>query len=117
MSKAFVFGSIVIAVLLGVSATAFQSQQKTAEQVKAQKELEIYEAEILDATPVQLSGLTVELHPHSTLYNGLRQHESEKSISELIAPYRGKKMVFGVSILRRNHPWKSYEENFSNHRR
>src|SRR3954451_4011264 len=95
MSKGFVIGFIVgIAILGVVGVDASWQIQKDAEQAK-------YQAEIVDATPVQLGILTQKQRFHSRLHNGAGMRVGGKSISEWIASYSGQKIFLETDILGR----------------
>src|SRR5436190_1637682 len=99
MSKSFVFGFIVGTVLIFCGSIAIShTSQKDTEQLQRQKEQRQYEAEIKDATPVQLNALSANKSQHADVYNGLRSHESEQTVTELITQHKGQKVVVGVSI-------------------
>jgi hypothetical protein len=96
MRKAFLLGLIVGLGLVMVAATLdFRHQRKTAEQTRAQEQL--YQAEIGDATPVRTGVLDDRQRLHSQIAENLRSGFA-RSILETIAPYRGKRIVCGISI-------------------
>jgi hypothetical protein len=96
MSKAFILGFIVGVALLiiGVSAGP-RIQQKNLEETKAQRELDLYQKEVVDATPTQLGVLTERQRNHSKLYS-FYSGRSRKKISELIAHPEGR--VLGIDF-------------------
>lgn len=99
MSKAFLFGFIAgIVLIFGGNITISHTSQKDTEQLKRQEEQRQYEAEIGDATPVQLDALSVNKSLKADFYNGIIPNDSEPTITELITKYRGQKVVVGVSI-------------------
>lgn len=82
MSKSFLFGLVMgLALLLGVGVGASRLHQKDSEQAKHRAELAKYQAEVRDATPVQLGVLTQRQRIHSNLFNYYRK---EKPITEFI---------------------------------
>jgi hypothetical protein len=98
MSKAFVIGFALGLALLGLVGTAASRLTQTqAEKYDAQK----YQAEITDATPVQLGVLTPKQQFHSRLYNGVAKRVGGKTISEWLATYRGQQIFLGTDILGR----------------
>jgi hypothetical protein len=89
MSKAFVIGFAAGLALLGILGVgASWPKQKDIEQQR-------YQAEIVDATPIQLNIMTLKQRYHSKLYGGFRQNVEGKTISQLIASYRGERVVLG----------------------
>ena len=91
MSKSLFLGfvaGIIVFTIIGVGA-----QQKTSEKQ--------YQAEVSDATPVQLGSLTQKQQVHSRLFNGAGQRLSGKTISEWLTAYRGQRVVIETNILGR----------------
>jgi hypothetical protein len=102
MSKAFIFGFILVMALVSARGTVgFQSRQRSPEQIKKQQEFQkqqevaLYKAEIIDATPVQLGGLSEQQRKHSKLYRYYGEG-NKKKVSELIAHSEAK--VLGIAI-------------------
>ncbi|MEK6302383.1 MAG: hypothetical protein AABO41_16860 [Acidobacteriota bacterium] len=87
MSKSFVIGFVFGLCLLGIAgAGASRQDGKQAAQ---------YQAEIVDATPVQRTVLTENQRFHSRLHNGFGQNPAGKPISQWIASEKGQKEVLG----------------------
>ena len=98
MSKAFVIGFAFGLALLGiVGAGASRPTQTKAEKYDAQK----YQAEITDATPVQLGVLSPKQQFHSRLHNGVGMRVGGKTISEWLASYKGQQIFLGTDIVGR----------------
>ena len=62
------------------------------------KDLQRFQAEIGDATPIKIGVLTRKQRSHSKLYNGYGKHLPGESISDLIVAYRGKKIVLETNV-------------------
>lgn len=90
MSKGFVIGFLVGLSLLGMVGAGASRQER--------REVEKYQAEIADATPVQIRLLTRKQRTNSRLYNGYGKHLPGESISEMIASYRGKRTVLERNV-------------------
>jgi hypothetical protein len=98
MIKTFALGFIVgIALLLVGGVAGFQSPKKTQDrlQIEKQRELALFKAEVVDATPIQLGKLTERQQKHSKLYS-VYQERTNKKISEIIAHREGK--VLGIEL-------------------
>lgn len=96
MPKSFIYGFIVGIVVFIVGASAeSQIQQNNSKETEAQKELKLFEKEVVDATPTQLGVLTERQQNHSKLYSVYRER-SRKKISEFIAHPEGK--VLGIDF-------------------
>lgn len=90
MSQRFLFTFILgltLMIAAGVGAAQLRQQNK---------DLREFQAELEGATRVEGSVLTQRQRVHSRLFNGFRQNEER--ISDLIAPYKGKRIVYGISI-------------------
>jgi hypothetical protein len=98
MSKSFIYGLIVGIVLLivGVSAGS-RIQQKNSKETEAQRELRLFEKEVVDATPTQLGVLTVRQQSHSKLYSVYKERIRRK-ISDFIAHPEGKVLGVGLGV-------------------
>jgi hypothetical protein len=98
MSKSFIYGFIVGIVLLiiGVSAGS-QIQQDNSKETEAQRELRLFEKEVVDATPTQLGLLTERQQSHSKLYSVYKER-IRKRISEFIAHPEGKVLAVDFEI-------------------
>lgn len=95
MSKSFVIGFVFGLCLLGIAATGASRQtQLQAERQDAQR----YQAEIMDATPVQLGVVTPKQLIHSRLHNGFGKNLPGESISEWIASYGGQRRVLSRDV-------------------
>jgi len=95
MSKAFVIGFAFGLALLGiVGAGATRQTQTQAEKYDAQK----YQAEITDATPVQLAALTSKQQFHSRLHNGYGKNLPGESIAQWIVSYGGQRTVLERNV-------------------
>jgi hypothetical protein len=92
MTKAFTLGFVVGIALLFVSGVA--GVQKDSNKTY-QEEDKLYQKEIGDATPILLQVMTEKQRFHSKLHNGASSYVDNKTISEMIAEYRGKKTVLG----------------------
>ena len=98
MSKRFLIGFVVGLVLMVVGGVgASRLHQNDGQQERRRTELE-YQAEIRDATPVRLGVLTPKQRYHSKLHNGSVGDMVGTTISQLIAEYRGQRIVLGRSI-------------------
>jgi hypothetical protein len=99
MSKSFVLGFIVGAALLIVAGVgASRLQRRDAKQIDAGAEERSYQAEIVDATPVEFGVLTAKQRIHSSLYAGLREMRGGKAISGLVAEAKGKSKIVGTGF-------------------
>jgi hypothetical protein len=99
MSKAFVLGFVAgLALLIVAGVGASRLHQKDAGQEKSRAEVAEYQAEIGDATPVRLGVLTPKQRFHSKLHNGSAGDIAGTTISQLMAAYRGQRIVLGRSI-------------------
>lgn len=87
MSKSFVIGFVVGLCLLGIAGAGASRQ--------VGKQAAQYQAEIVDATPVQLGALTQTQRFHSRLHNGFGQNPAAKPISQWIASEKGHMEVLG----------------------
>lgn len=100
MSKPFVIGFFVgLALLLVAGVGASRLHQKDAEQAKQRTELAEFQAELGDATPVQLGVLTENERAHSKLYGhylGLRNY---RTISGLVEQAKGKSKIVETGVL------------------
>ena len=63
------------------------------------KEQSEYQAELKGATPIRDGSVTAKELVRRTLYNGIRQGENDKPINELIAPLKGQKLVYGLTLM------------------
>ncbi len=90
MSKRFLISFVVgLALIVVGSVGAARLKQRDKDQAEFQAELE-------GATPMQGTVLTERQRMHSKLFNGFRLNEER--IRDLIAPYKGKKIVYGISV-------------------
>jgi hypothetical protein len=94
MSKPFVSGFIVGAALLIVAGVgASRLQRRDATRMDADAEEKEYQAEIVDATPVQFGALSEKQRVHSKLYSHYRERRGGKTISGLVAQAKGKSRI------------------------
>jgi hypothetical protein len=85
MSKAFIFGLAIGLALLGVFGVgASKLLQKNAEQEKERVELAEYQAELTDATPVEVGVLSASQRIHSGLYTTYKERNNNSTIGELL---------------------------------
>jgi len=90
MSKRFLIGFIVgLSLMFVVGVGASRQKQKSIEGAN-------FQAEFDGATPLHLGSMTERQRLHSKLFNGFRP--SDERITDLIAPYRGKRIVYGISV-------------------
>lgn len=89
MCKGLAIGLAVGLASLGMIAGASQQNPK---------DLQRFQAEIGDATPIKIGVLTRKQRSHSRLYNGYAKHPLGESISDLITAYRGKKIVLEAHV-------------------
>ena len=92
MSKSFMTGFVVsgmLAIVVGFGAASWQ--QKDNQQDHYQKEL-------VDATPDEVTEAARQ-NPHRSAFNGFRSDPSEQTISELVTPYRGQRIVLGLNVM------------------
>ena len=95
MSRSFILGFVIGLTLLGIAVGGnTNTKQKKVEEQK-------YQAEIADATPVQIGVLTEKQRLHSKLHNGAGMKVGGKTISEWMASYRGEKIVLVTDIMGR----------------
>ncbi len=95
MSKGLVIGFALGLALLGmVGAGASLQGRKDQEPKDAEK----YQAEIADATPVEVGVLTQKELFHSRLHNGFGKNFPGESVSQWIASYRGKRTVLERNV-------------------
>jgi hypothetical protein len=89
MSKRFLIGFVVgLALMVVVGVGASRQKQKSVEEAE-------FQAELKGATPVQVGVLTERQRMHSKLFSDFRQGET---INDLVAAYRGQRVVFRISI-------------------
>lgn len=89
MSKPLTLGIVIgLALMVGGGVAASRKQES-----KGQTE---FQAELEGATAVKGTVLSEKQRIHSKLFNGFRQNEER--ISDLIAPYKGTKIVYGISV-------------------
>lgn len=85
MSKAFISGlSIGLALLIVVGVGASKLRQKNAERERERVELAEYQAELADATPVEVGVLSANQRIHSSLYTDYKQRNGNATIDELL---------------------------------
>jgi hypothetical protein len=94
MSKAFVFGFVAglsLLIVAGVGGSLIQ--QRDAEE-------KLYQAELVDATPLQIGALTEKQRIHSRLYTHYRERRGDQTISGLITSDKGKDLgiVFNMPL-------------------
>ena len=94
MSKSFIIGFIVGVLLLVVASVGASWHQKGAEEEK-------YQRELAETTPIELADSTARQSTHRNIFNGFRSDESEPTIHELVSPYKGQKIVCGLSVMAR----------------
>ncbi|MFY9553242.1 MAG: hypothetical protein WAV47_00840 [Blastocatellia bacterium] len=82
--------------IIGVSAGS-QIQQQNSKETEAQRELRLFDQEVVDATPTQLGVLTLRQQNHSKLY-GAYKERNKKRISEYIAHPEGKVLAIDFEI-------------------
>jgi hypothetical protein len=88
--RAYVLGFIVgLALLIVAGVAGFQSDKKSSEERKYQRELQIFNEEIVDATPAQLGVTNERQRMHSRIFSTYRNLNSER-ISDLLASTEGK---------------------------
>src|SRR5215212_11908766 len=94
MSKSFVLGFIVgVALLIVAGAGASRLQRRDVKQIDAAAEEREYQAEIVDATPVQLGALSEKQRIHSKLYTHYLKMRGGETISKLVAQAKGKSRI------------------------
>jgi hypothetical protein len=92
MSKSFVLGFIVGAALLIVGGVvASQLQRKDAKPIDTDAQEREFQAEAVDATPVQLSALSEKERLHSKLYSHYSVMRGGKTISGFVVEAKGYK--------------------------
>lgn len=97
MSKPFVLGFVAgLALLVVAGVGASRLHQKNAEQEKQRADLAEYQAEIGDATPVQLGVLTDRQRIHSKLYAHYLELTKNFTVSRSIA--RAESKVVGIDV-------------------
>jgi len=100
MSKPFLIGFVSgLALLFVVGVGASRLRQKDAEDAKQRSELERFQAELVDATPVQLGVLTETQRIHSKLYSHYLKLGSNRTISGLVAQATGKSKIVETGVL------------------
>lgn len=98
MSKIFMFSFVAGIVLLIIGASASSRiQQSSSEKTEAQRELNLYKQEVVDATPTQLGVLTERQKIHSKLYS-FYGGRNKKKLSEFISHPEGKVIAFDFEI-------------------
>lgn len=94
MSKAFISGLAIGLALLIVVGVGASLRQKNAEQERQRVELAEYQAELADATPVEVGILSATQRIHSDLYKHYKTANDDKTISEFLdAAKRSTKIV------------------------
>ncbi len=92
MSRSFILGFLVgVALLIVVGVGASKLQSKEAQRIDAEEKA--YQAEIVDANPVQLGILTQQQRIHSKLYTQYLERRGGKTISGLVAQATGKSRI------------------------
>jgi len=100
MSKAFIFGlAIGLALLVVVGVGAAKLRQKNAEQEKERVELAEYQAELADATPVEVGLLSASQRIHSSLYTTYKERNDNKTIGELLDAARSSGRIVKLDFL------------------
>lgn len=95
MSKGFVIGFALGLALLGIVGAGASRQGRKGEE---RRDAEKYQAEIADATPLQVGILTRNQRFHSRLHNGYGKNFPGESISEWIASYKGQRTVLERNV-------------------
>jgi len=98
MSKRFLIGFVAGLALIVVVGAGSRLNQNDGQQERSRTELAEYQAEMRDASPVRLGVLTPKQRYHSKLHNGSVGDMGGTTISQLIAAYRGQRIVLGRSI-------------------
>jgi hypothetical protein len=98
MSKSFIYGTIVGIVLLFVGVSAFSRiQQTNSRETEEQRELRLFQKEVVDATPTQLGVLTARQQSHSKLYS-IYKERIRRKISDFIAHPEGRVIGVGLGV-------------------
>ncbi|HXU39982.1 MAG TPA: hypothetical protein VN937_26750 [Blastocatellia bacterium] len=94
MSKSFMTGFVVsgmLAIVVGFGAASWQQKDN---------QLDRYQKELVDATPDEVTEAARQ-NPNRSAFNGFRSDASEQTISELVTPYRGQRIVLGLNVMTR----------------
>ncbi|MGA9770573.1 MAG: hypothetical protein WBV94_16155 [Blastocatellia bacterium] len=98
MSKSFIFGFIVgLALLAVVGVGASKLQSKEAQRIEAEEKA--YQAEIVDAMPVQPGVLTQQQRIHSKLYTHYLERNGGKTIIGLVEQAKGRSRIVSTMAL------------------
>lgn len=95
MSKSFTMGFVVsgmLAIVVGFGAASWQEKDNQQDR---------YQKEVVDATADEVTEAAARQNSHRSAFNGFRSDASEQTISELVTPYRGQKIVVGVNVMTR----------------
>lgn len=84
MSKAFISGLAIGLALLVVVGVGASLRQKNAEHERQRVELAEYQAELADATPVEVGVLSASQRIHSSLYTDYKQRNNNATIDEFL---------------------------------
>jgi hypothetical protein len=99
MSKAFISGvAIGLALLVVVGVGASKLRQKNAEQEKERVELAEYQAELADATPVEVGVLPASQRIHSSLYTDYKQRNNNATIDEFLDVARSSTKIVKLDL-------------------
>lgn len=99
MSKSFIVGFVAgTTLLLGAGVGASRLGQKDSEKTKQRAELAAYQAELADATPVQLGVLTETQRAESKLFGVYRQLNNGRTIGEAIAEAKGHTKILSLRV-------------------
>jgi hypothetical protein len=105
MSKSFVLGFIVgVALLIVAGVGASRLQRRDAARIDAEELERKYQAELVEATPVELGALSEGQRIHSKLYTPYKQIKGNETISSLVAQAKGKSKIVETGVYPRLMP-------------
>lgn len=100
MSKAFISGlAIGLALLIVVGVGASKLRQKNAGQEKDRAERVEYQAELADATPVEVGVLSARQRIHSDLYTEYKRQNDSKSMGEFFDSAKSSTKIIKIDFL------------------
>src|SRR5215213_8241812 len=99
MSKSFVLGFIVgVALLIVAGVGASRLQRRDATRIDAEELERKYQAELVDATPVELGALSERQRVHSKLFAHYKRLRGSDIIGDLVAEAKGNYKIIETGV-------------------
>jgi hypothetical protein len=99
VTKPFVLGFIVgVALLIVAGVGASRLQRKDATRIDATESERKYQAELVEATSVELGALSEKQRIHSKLFAYYKQIRGKETISGLVAEFRDKNRIIEIGV-------------------